>query len=228
LVVLGTILGFCGLVESNLNQFGWLSEASLPRIGTTSAQDLMKVPPGWRMVGSEPLDGWQPLFGPASISKLLVLQGPEKPLVFVQAVLSRDLGDFTTYGVEQCYLFHGYTLQTVQHISLGNGVTAALVDFQVASGSRAVSLYWIQPVQTPSGLYHERIVVGTDVEAFQAMSSLHIPRAGVASPIVAKLGDSLIDFFSPWGSANVAPPFRLANRYVEWLSQSVIAQERTR
>jgi exosortase len=227
-VIVGATIGMCGLLESNLNQFGWLSESKLPRIGTTSASDLFQPPPGWRVVGSEPIDGWQPLFGPASISKLVVLRGPVAPLVFVQAVLTKDISDFNTYGVEQCYLFHGYSLNTVQHVALGNGVTATLIDFRQDAKQRSASLYWVQPVQTPSGTFHERIVIGTDVNAFKSLKALPITGTIAGATVVTKLSDSVMDILSPWGSGTAGPEYANANRYLEWLAQATISHERTR
>jgi hypothetical protein len=179
------------------------------------------------MVGAGPLDGWQPLFGPSSVSKLVVLRGPLAPLVFVQAVLSKDVSDFSTYGVEQCYLFHGYSLNTVQHVALGNGVTATLIDFQLGANQHSVSLYWLQPVQTPNGMFHERIVVGTDVEAFKSLRSPHVPSTTVELSMVTRLSDAVMDFLSPWGSGNAGSEYTNANQYVESLAQAAILHERT-
>ena len=226
-VLLGAILGVSSLLESNLSQFGWLTESTLPRIGTARADDLFHVPPGWQLVGTEPLEGWQPLFGPTSISSLLVMRGPAAPLVFVQAVLSTDLSNYTTYGVEQCYLFHGYSLQTVQRVALGTGVTATLIDFRQVDGRRAVSLYWVQPVQTPHGLFHERLVLGTDVEAFQSPAASRLPAEVERTTPVITVGASILDYLSPWGTGEAGPAYKSANRYVEWLAQVVLARERT-
>lgn len=221
------IVGGAALAESNLGQFGWLTESSLPRVGLATASDLFHPPAGWHVTAAQRVLGWEPLFGPSTVSSVMTIRTARQADVDVQAIITRDASSFGAYGVEECYTFHGFVLHSVQRVSLGNGVTGTLVDFQ--DGNRtAASLYWLQPVSTPNGLYHQRIVLITGFgshAARLAVSGSTPPAPGVVQP-VQHVAEAIANFLSPWVGGSAGPAYTGYNAELQNLGQAVIAHER--
>jgi exosortase len=223
--LLTMIVLVAGAAELNLSQFSWLSPSTLPRVPLVSASDQFPLPPGWRTENSAPITTWAPFFGASSIASVSTIAAHGMRPVDVQAIMTQDANAFATFSVENCYTFHGYHLQAVQRVALGNGVAATLIDYR--QGAKAVAtLYWIQPVQTSQGLYHQRIVLIAGEEGTVTLSRL-APRAasGVVSPIQA-LSNWLADFFSPWVGGHAGPAYTANNAELVALGQAVIDTER--
>jgi exosortase len=220
LLLVGLILGAGALMENDLNQSRWVSEATLPRVGLARPADLFSTPAGWRVMAVAPMDSWRSLFGPSTVAAVMDVMSPAQTHISVQAILTRDAGTFTTYGVENCYIFHGYTLQGVHRVALGNGVIGTVVDFR--DPARAATLYWLQPVQTPQGLFHERIELIAD--AAPRVTRLQTPAQGSA---LQRAAMALLDLLSPWSSDRSAGrAYQDMNEQLQDLGQAVVAQER--
>jgi hypothetical protein len=221
------IVSGAALAESNLQQFDWLSDSSLPTAGLTNPHELFHAPPGWHVTGADTVTGWAPFFGPSTVSAVMTVATPGQSSVGVQAILTRDESAFSTYGVENCYTFHGYQLQAVRRTPLGNGVTGTLIDFRV-QGQPASALYWIQPVRTPKGLYHQRIVLITD-GGRRSLRLANLPRKiaapGIVQPVQG-LATAIAGFLSPWIGGNGGPAYTASNLELQALGQAVIARER--
>jgi hypothetical protein len=207
-------------MENDLNQSRWVSEATLPRVGLARPADLFSTPAGWRLMDVTPMDSWRSLFGPSTVAAVMDVMSPSQTHIGVQAILTRDAGTFTTYGVENCYIFHGYTLQGVHRVALGNGVIGTVVDFR--DSARAATLYWLQPVQTPQGLFHERIELIADA----APRVARLQTAVQGSPL-QRAAIAMLDLLSPWSSDKSADPaYQDMNEQLQDLGQAVVAQER--
>jgi exosortase len=220
LLLVGLILSVGALMENDLNQSRWVSEATLPRVGLVRPADLFPTPAGWRLMDVTPMDSWRSLFGPSTVAAVMDVMSPSQTHIGVQAILTRDAGTFTTYGVENCYIFHGYTLQGVHRVALGNGVIGTVVDFR--DSARAAALYWLQPVQTPQGLFHERIELIAD--AAPQAARLQTPAQGSS---LQRAAIAMLDLLSPWSSDRSADPaYQGMNAQLQDLGQAVVAQER--
>jgi hypothetical protein len=221
------IVSGAALAESNLQQFGWLSDSSLPTVGLTNPHALFHAPPGWHVTSADTVTGWAPFFGPSTVSAVMTVGAPGQTPVGVQAILTRDESTFSTYGVENCYTFHGYQLQAVRRIALGNGVTGTLIDFRVQRRP-ASALYWIQPVRTPQGLYHQRIVLITD-GGRRSLRLASLPRKveapGIVQPVQG-FATALAGFLSPWIGGDGGSAYTTSNIELQALGQAVIARER--
>ncbi|GAC1402651.1 MAG: hypothetical protein NVSMB52_16610 [Chloroflexota bacterium] len=224
LVFLAAIIAGTVAAEGALSQFSWISESGLPRIGLAEAGSLVHVPREWKITRAQPVTSWKSLFGDSSVASVVNMQGPMHSRITIQAILTRDVNTFRTYGVENCYVFHGYTLKSVHRIFLGNGITGALVDF-ASNGQSIASLYWLQPVQTPQGMYHERIVLlantqhtnGT-VVAVASQQATGSPAQGIAKTVT--------EFLSPWVGGKSGPSFDAVNAELQNLGRSMITQEK--
>ncbi len=222
-LMLSAIVCAGALFDNNMTQFRGVSESTLPRIGLAHANTLFMAPRGWRQVDAQPIDGWAPLFGPSTVAAALTIAAPRQSPVYVQAILTRDPSTFNIYNVEDCYAFHGYMLRAVHRVALGHGVTATRIDFQDGADP-AVALYWIQPVQTPQGLYHERVVLITDAQATRLQDAGSASASVDVTP-VQRLADALQEVLSPWTGGSSGQVYQAADTQLQRLGQSVIAQE---
>lgn len=223
LLLLGIILGGGALAEYGGGQPLGVSEATLPRVGVARADDLFRPPMGWRVARAEAIDDWRPYFGPSTVASALTVASAAGARVGVQAILTRDAGAFSAYGVEDCYAFHGFALRAVRRVALDGGVSATLVDF--AQGvTPSAALYWVQPVQTPQGLYHERIVLVADATDMGRAAARPGPWTLPSSPVQG-VAVAVAGFFSPWVGGDAGPAFRAMNSTLQGLGRAVIAAE---
>lgn len=222
-VVLGTILVGVALVESNLKQFTWVSQSSLPQAAASSRQAPFLAPRGWKASSPGSVPAWKALFGNNSTSAVLHLTGPGQHEVLVQAIMTSDLSAFNSYGVENCYVFHGYALRQVSRVPLGDGITATQVDFQTPK-SKMATLYWLQDVRTPVGIQHERIVFIADARSTVAPAEM--PVAAPPSNPVEWAAEGLAQLFSPWVGGRAGPEYNAVNLELQRLGRQAIARER--
>jgi len=112
-------------------------------------------------------------------------------------------------------------VQGAHAVMLGNGVTGKVIDFK-AEGQATAALYWLQPVQTPNGLYHERVLLIEDT------MPLHVARfRPVAQPsLPQRVASAMLDLLSPWGLAQHADPaYTAMNNQLQDLATIVVARE---
>lgn len=224
LLLLAALLVGAWAAEGNLSQFTWLSTASLPAVSLRQSRDVMSVPPGWRVQRAGSISGWKSLFGPSTVSSVMTLQGKNGQNVLVQAILTKDISAFDTYGVENCYVFHGDTLRQVRRVLLGSGLTGTLIDFSTASGDMS-TVYWLQPVSTPNGTYHERIALIADARSRRLPRD--VPNAPIASDPLSGFAGKVAQLLSPWVGGHAGPTYNSVNAELQALAADVIAQERS-
>ncbi|GAC1405260.1 MAG: hypothetical protein NVSMB52_19080 [Chloroflexota bacterium] len=224
LVFLAAVLAGTVAAEGALGQFTWISESGLPRVGLAEAGSLVRVPKDWKITRAQAVTGWKSLFGETSVASVVNIQGPAHSRITVQAILTRDVNSFRTYGVENCYVFHGYTLQSVHRIFLGNGVTGTLVDF-ASNGHSVASMYWLQPVQTPQGMYHERIVLLASTRHTNGAEVAVASQQATGSPAQG-IAKSITEFLSPWVGGKSGPSYSAANAELQNLARNMITQEK--
>jgi exosortase len=78
--------------------------------------------------------------------------------VWVDAVVSTDLGALNVHTLARCYDFHGYRVDTAKRVALGNGVIAQLFVYRTKRGVWH-ALAWQSPVLHQGSVRHERIVL---------------------------------------------------------------------
>ena len=101
--------------------------------------------------------------------------------VIADVISTSDLDSFTTYGLEACYNFHGYSIDDTRTVDLGGGITGTVVShFNTNTGGDWTSVYWHWPVQTDAGVRFERVVM---MMVNAASSSMSTPKPG---PSVAR------------------------------------------
>lgn len=78
--------------------------------------------------------------------------------VIADVISTDDLSTFSTYGIEACYTFHGFTLQDSRTVDLGGGVVGNVLSYWNASvRSDWTNVYWYWPVKGRDGTRYERV-----------------------------------------------------------------------
>ncbi|MGZ6911579.1 MAG: exosortase/archaeosortase family protein [Acidimicrobiia bacterium] len=78
--------------------------------------------------------------------------------VVADVISTSDLESFSTYGIEACYTFHGFTLQDSRQVDLGGGVVGSVLSYWNASTrSDWTNVYWYWPVKARTGTRYERV-----------------------------------------------------------------------
>ena len=102
--------------------------------------------------------------------------------VYVDVVTTDDVGTLAAYGLEACYRFHGFEIDSIVPVEIGAGTTAEVINYHsVRYDSDWSALWWEWPYQSAAGeTRYERIVV------FVANG----PELSFAGEDIAAVGDS--------------------------------------
>ena len=119
---------------------------------------------GWRIKPVHEIGWATPYYGPHSSWVRYRLR--PKPrfarrgsfTVWADAILSPDLGALNAYTLAHCYSFHGFHVETSEHVDLGDGVIGELFVYRTSS-ARWHALAWEWPVLRNRKVEHERIVL---------------------------------------------------------------------
>ena len=78
--------------------------------------------------------------------------------VIADVISTGDLSSFSTYGIEACYTFHGFTLADSRTVDLGGGVVGSVLSYY-NSNTRSdwTNVYWYWPVKGRDGTRYERV-----------------------------------------------------------------------
>jgi hypothetical protein len=79
--------------------------------------------------------------------------------VIADVVDTPDLQTFAAFGVEQCYQFHGYSLNNVSQVTLPGGITGQSLAYNSQQFGSWTIVYWILPVKRGSTTVYERVVL---------------------------------------------------------------------
>jgi exosortase len=80
--------------------------------------------------------------------------------MWVDSIVTPDLGALNAYPVRECYDFHGFEIYADQRVTLEHGVVAQLLAYRNREGGVWHALTWQWPVRTAGGgVEHERMVM---------------------------------------------------------------------
>lgn len=97
--------------------------------------------------------------------RILYTSLPRAPLqsslpIYIDAITTSDAGSFSAYGLEACYTFHGYQIQSTSLADVGAGVRAQVIDYHNSRLNADWSaLWWEWPYQDKGATRYERIVI---------------------------------------------------------------------
>lgn len=122
-----------------------------------------------------------------------------------------DRQSLVDFGVEDCYRFHGQSIDASEAIALGGGVVGRIVVTSFAQGGMPwIVLWWEWPVQAGNEIHHERVVLLAPATSRPAGPSGEVGRGPL--------------FMFDFGTA-VSAEFRpLANEMAAFASRIVVAQ----
>ena len=79
---------------------------------------------------------------------------------YADVITTSNLRSFSTFGIAQCYRFHGYRLDREKEVDFGGGITGLLVEYHnTRLDSDWTSASWVWPVRTPAGTRFERVTL---------------------------------------------------------------------
>jgi exosortase len=80
--------------------------------------------------------------------------------VYIDVLTTEDAGTLAAYGLQACYVFHGYTIASVTTTDVGAGVRAQVIDYtNTKVGIDWSALWWEWPYTANGKTRYERIVV---------------------------------------------------------------------
>jgi len=120
--------------------------------------------------------------------------------VYVDAITTDDSGTFAAYGLEACYVFHGYQIASISTVDVGAGVQAQVIDYINPKTNVAWSaLWWEWPYTEGTKTRYERIVIfmaGGPSAQFRGLTDVSIPTQSAAfvqtDEFLATLGRTIV------------------------------------
>lgn len=83
-----------------------------------------------------------------------------KAPIYVDVINTQDAGTLDAYGLEACYRFHGFQIESLTPADIGIGVPAQVIDYHNPKTATDWSaLWWEWPYQQDGQTWYERIVV---------------------------------------------------------------------
>lgn len=174
-VVIGTMVGLAllvGLTDHGLAPYAAFQDGT----GSPSVHPFStaSAPPGYRVSYQADYPWATQYFGTnSSFTRYLVIGTPPSPkgaittaaasqtsVVYADVVRTDDRGSLDAYNLQNCFLFHNYSITTSQRIDIGSGVTALLLNYaDPASNARWATVSWAWPVENKGQTYYERIAL---------------------------------------------------------------------
>ncbi len=80
--------------------------------------------------------------------------------IYLDVINTDDPGSLAAYGLEACYRFHGYSIESTAPVAVGGGVTGQVIDYHNAgTGEDWSSLWWEWPTTDGTRTHYERVVI---------------------------------------------------------------------
>ena len=110
--------------------------------------------------------------------------------VTADVVTTNDVQSFNDFGVEACYRFHGYDVESSRQVDLGVGQSATLLGWKdPRSPTRWTALYWFWPVRANDGTTtFQRVIL-----LYNTSSSGPVTAPEAPTPLTRELGLSIDD-----------------------------------
>ena len=129
--------------------------------------------------------------------------------VYVDVIGTDDPGSFAAYGVQACYSFHGYAIESTASVDVGAGLTAQIIDYQNTKIDADWSVIsWEWPYQKNGRTWFERIVVLVASGPAATYGGLDAVRVASQSPRFARTDQ----FLTTIAARMVASQVQVASR----------------
>ncbi|HYM83256.1 MAG TPA: exosortase/archaeosortase family protein, partial [Candidatus Dormibacteraeota bacterium] len=140
---------------------GELGNARIARLDALDPQV-----PGWQVSYVAAYTQARQFFGSAaSWDRVLYSSTPVAALrssipIYVDVIDTQDASTLTAYGLEACYQFHGYRIESSADVAVGPGLSGQLIDYHDPThGTDWSALWWEWPVTDGSRTSFERVVI---------------------------------------------------------------------
>jgi exosortase/archaeosortase family protein len=153
-----------GISNVNLQSYNLVADVSGSPKVVSFIEDPV-TPVGWTSRYEATFQWAAPLFGEQSVwNRYELYPGVGGDLqartqVIADVIDTPDLQTFAAFGVEQCYQFHGYSLNNVSQVSLPGGITGQSLAYNSQQYGSWTIVYWILPVMRGSSTVYERVVL---------------------------------------------------------------------
>ena len=137
-----------------------------PRLA--SFEESRDTPIGWTLTDGPTYDWAKRFFGSSStwhrfsyasrpmLGAALTANVP----ITVDVIDTSDRPALVAYGIEDCYSFHGYSIQGRQSVDLGAGVTGGVLTWSSDKTKLTwTTLFWQWPIKTKTGTRYERVTL---------------------------------------------------------------------
>jgi exosortase len=122
--------------------------------------------PGWTVQYVGKFEQVKQFFGQASTwDRMLYSSTPASSLrasrpLYVDVINTDDPNTFAAFGLEACYTFHGYFIETSVDVDLGSGIRAQILDYHNPKvGNDWSAIAWEWPYSHQGKTWYERVVV---------------------------------------------------------------------
>ena len=145
------------------------------------------TPIGWTSRYQATFEWAAPLFGEQSVwNRYDLYPGAGGDLqartqVIADVIDTPDLQTFAAFGVEECYQFHGYSLNNVSQVSLPGGITGQSLAYNSQQFGSWTIVYWILPVKRGASTVYERVVLYVQNERGVIAAATQGDQAGIKS-----------------------------------------------
>jgi len=117
--------------------------------------------------------------------------------VYVDVIGTDDAGTFAAYGVQACYSFHGYAIESSASVDVGAGMTAQVIDYRntkINADWSAISWEW--PYQKKGRTWFERIVVSGPSARYSGLDAVRVasqsPRFAQTDQFLATIATRMV------------------------------------
>lgn len=156
-----------GAYNSDLQAYDRIANSfGEPRL--TSFADSREAPADWTLTDGPTYDWAKRFFGESSTWHRYNYISAGKPgetltanvPITVDVIETSDRAALVAYGIEECYSFHGYSIQGQQSVDLGSGVTGSVLTWTSSQTKLTwTTLFWHWPIKTATGTRYERVTL---------------------------------------------------------------------
>lgn len=160
-----------GLFNGQLRNYDRIADSlGSPRLA--SFETSQETPAGWALTQVAEYPEYQRFFGDGSqwlryrYTATGVTTDGSTPKFSANVPIIADVIDtpdraaLDAYGIEQCYVFHGYEISGRQTVDLGENLNGGMLTWtQTDTNYTYTTLYWHWPIKTASGTRYERVTL---------------------------------------------------------------------
>ena len=162
-----------GMVNVDLRDYDRVA-TSLGEPRLAGFAESLERPDGWSVRETDRYDWSQRFFGSDSewirytytdVSAIRDSNADGRSLesnlpITADVITTSNRGSLSSYGVEQCYSFHGHDISDVADVDLGSGLTGGILTWtNVKKDLSWITLYWHWPVVRGDSTLYERITL---------------------------------------------------------------------